>query len=70
MAKVGALLSGFGKFWWDFLIGEVPSLFVGVLVVVGLALSLRHERVAASVLIPLVSLGFLVASTYHGRQRA
>ncbi|HVB05062.1 MAG TPA: hypothetical protein VNF07_02295 [Acidimicrobiales bacterium] len=69
MAKIGSLLAAFGRFWWDFLIGEVPSLFIGVLVVVGLALALRHERVAAVILIPLLAVAFLAASTYHGRQR-
>lgn len=59
----------FGRFWWEFLIGENPDAFLGTLVVVGLVLLLRHERVAALTLLPLGVLGILLASTYRGRRR-
>jgi hypothetical protein len=26
----------FGRFWWDFLVGDTPEIFVGVLATVGL----------------------------------
>ena len=29
------LLKGFGRFWWDFLVGDTPELFVAVVVIVG-----------------------------------
>ena len=31
MKKVSALLSAFGKFWYEFLIGENPAAFFGTL---------------------------------------
>jgi hypothetical protein len=30
------IVKGFGKFWWDFLVGDTPELFVAALVVLGL----------------------------------
>jgi len=29
------VLKGFAMFWWDFLVGDTPELFVAMLVVVG-----------------------------------
>lgn len=59
----------FGRFWWDFLIGDTPELFVGTLVVIGVAYALRHEWAAAVAVVPLVALVVLLASTYRGRRR-
>ena len=28
-------LAAFGRFWWDFLIGDTPELFVGAVAVIG-----------------------------------
>jgi hypothetical protein len=28
-------LQGFGRFWWKFLIGDTPEIFLGVVVVLG-----------------------------------
>lgn len=61
------LLVGFGRFWWDFLVGDTPELFVATLVVVGGTASLSHAaraNAAAVVLLPLavvVALGLSVA---------
>ena len=69
-AWLGKLLRGFGRFWWEFLIGDTPELFVGVLVLVGTAYGLRHVRAAAIVVLPLLAALFLVASAWRGRVRA
>ncbi|HVC24670.1 MAG TPA: hypothetical protein VND23_02830 [Acidimicrobiales bacterium] len=69
-AAIGKYVSAFGRFWWDFLVGDTPEVFVGVLVVVGAALALRHERAAAVVLVPLLAVAVLAMSTYRGRKRA
>ncbi|HWD25052.1 MAG TPA: hypothetical protein VG368_06280 [Acidimicrobiales bacterium] len=63
------LLSSFGRFWWEFLIGENPDAFIGAVVVIGAALLLRHERAFALVVIPVLTTAFLVGSTYRGRIR-
>ncbi len=69
-AAIGKYVSAFGRFWWDFLVGDTPEVFAGVLVVVGAALALRHERAAAVALVPLLTVAVLAMSTYRGRKRA
>ncbi len=67
---IGAItkaLRGFGHFWWDFLIGDTPELFVAVLVLVGAAYGLRHVRVAALIVLPVLATLFLLASAFRGR---
>jgi uncharacterized membrane protein YdjX (TVP38/TMEM64 family) len=60
----------FGSFWWDFLIGDTPELFVAVVAVVVLALLLRHHHLAAVVLLPVITVLCLAASTWRGRRRS
>jgi hypothetical protein len=60
----------FGRFWWDFLIGDTPELFVGTLLVVGAASLLRHDRLAGLTVVVLLTVVFLLASTYRGRASA
>jgi hypothetical protein len=67
---IGRLLRAFGRFWWEFLIGENPDAFVGALVVIGTALLLRHDRTAAIAVVPVLTLVILIGSTYRGRKRA
>jgi hypothetical protein len=73
MASVGRTvtkgLRAFGHFWWDFLVGDTPELFVAMLALVGIAFALRHERVAAVVVLPLLAAAVLVASAWRGRVR-
>jgi uncharacterized membrane protein YdjX (TVP38/TMEM64 family) len=59
----------FGSFWWDFLVGDTPELFVAVVAGVALALLLRHHHQIAVVLLPMLTVLFLVASTFRGRRR-
>ena len=70
MSSVRRALDAFGRFWWEFLVGDTPELFVATLVIVGVAFALRHNRVAAVVLLPLLAIVMLLASTYRGRRRA
>jgi ABC-type spermidine/putrescine transport system permease subunit I len=69
MTRVRELIVAFGRFWWEFLIGENPDAFIGALVVIGLAFALRHDRAAAVVVVPLVAIVFLTGSTYRARKR-
>jgi hypothetical protein len=59
----------FGSFWWDFLVGDTPELFVAVVAVVVLALALRHHHGIAVVLLPVVTVVCLLASVLRGRKR-
>lgn len=65
--KKGVL--SFARFWWDFLVGDTPELFLAVLAVIGLAFAL-HRQTAAGVVVVLVAVtAFLTLSTWRGRRR-
>lgn len=74
MAGIGGTLArglrAFGHFWWDFLVGDTPELFVAMLALVGLAFALRHDGTAAVVALPLLAAASLVGSAWRGRVRA
>ncbi len=57
----------FGHFWWDFLIGDAPELFAATVVVIVMAILLRHQHDVAVVILPLATVAFLVVSTLRGR---
>jgi Ca2+/Na+ antiporter len=59
----------FGNFWWDFLVGDTPELFVATVIIVVLALIVGHHRTLAMILLPVLAVLFLVLSAYRGRQR-
>jgi hypothetical protein len=69
MGAVQRGLVAFGRFWWDFLVGDTPELFLAMLVLVGVAFGLRHERIVAVIVLPLLAAVFLVASALRGRTR-
>ncbi len=60
----------FGKFWWDFLVGDTPELFLATGIIVALAFLIDGERLVGVILLPLVAAAFLLASTLRGRRRA
>lgn len=70
MSLVTKWARAFGSFWWDFLVGDTPELFIGMLVVVGAAFLLHRDRTAAVVVVPVVAVTVLLASTIRGRKRA
>jgi hypothetical protein len=59
----------FGRFWWDFLIGDTPELFLATVVVIGLAEGLHHARVLGITVVLIAVVGFLGVSTWRGRKR-
>ncbi|MGP0030151.1 MAG: hypothetical protein ACLPVF_06560 [Acidimicrobiales bacterium] len=63
-------LRAFGHFWWDFLVGEAPEFAVATALIVGLAYLLEDTRLAAAIVLPLLTAVFLVAAAYRGRRRA
>ena len=69
MPTFGKWLRAFGRFWWQFLVGDTPEVAVGVLGLVGLSFALRHHRVAAVIGIPLLCGLLLALSTWRGRRR-
>jgi hypothetical protein len=69
MSVVTRWARAFGAFWWDFLVGDTPELFVATVVIVVLALIVGHHRVLAMILLPVLAVLFLVVSAYRGRRR-
>ncbi len=65
---MGHWLAAFGRFWWEFLIGDTPELFVGMLVVLGIAAGLAVlGGITAVVVVPLAVIALLVGSVARGR---
>lgn len=62
-------VTAFGRFWWDFLIGDTPELFLATLVVIGLAEALHHEGVLGIIVVLASVIAFLGLSTWKGRKR-
>ena len=51
------LLRGFAMFWWDFLVGDTPELFVATLVILGVTAVVSvaaHANGVAVVLLPIL----------------
>ena len=67
-------LAAFGHFWWEFLVGDTPELFVGAVAVIGiLALLCTHTglRTTAAYLAPVLASLLLAASVWKAaRKRA
>lgn len=59
------LIVGFGRFWWDFLVGDTPELFVAALVILGvvaLTSAAAHLNTFSVVLEPLLVIAALTVS--------
>jgi len=58
------VIVAFGRFWWDFLVGETPELLVGSVIAVGAVALLAHNQsvravtVAALPVLVVLVLGF------------
>jgi len=66
--RIGRAAHSFAAFWWDFLIGDTPELFLAVVVVVGMALLLRNYQTAAIIVLPVLAIVSLLASVRRGRR--
>jgi hypothetical protein len=65
-------LAAFGRFWWEFLIGDTPELFVGAVAVIGiLALLCTHTslRTGAAYLAPVLVSLLLAASVWKAARK-
>jgi hypothetical protein len=69
MAAVGRGLRAFGRFWWDFLVGDTPELALATGVVVAVAFLLGGNGLAGAIILPLLATGFLLLSVLRGRRR-
>jgi hypothetical protein len=68
------LLKGFGMFWWDFLVGDTPELFIAALLIIGVIAGLRGAgyNTAAVVALPVLAvlaLGVSVRRAIHSSKK-
>jgi hypothetical protein len=66
------MVAGFGRFWWDFLVGDTPELLVGSVVVVGLvalACADHSLRTISAVILPVLVAALLVLSVWKESRR-
>jgi hypothetical protein len=71
-ASPGRWPAALGRFWWEFLIGDTPELFLGVVAVLGLLAVLclgPGLRTAAALLAPLLVAVVLSASVRRAVRR-
>jgi len=63
----------FGRFWWEFLIGDTPELFVGAVAIIGVLALISLQpglRTLAALLAPVLVAGVLTASVYRAARRS
>jgi hypothetical protein len=53
------LLKGFAMFWWDFLVGDTPELFIAALLIIGVIASLRGAGYNSIAVVALPALAVL-----------
>jgi hypothetical protein len=62
-------VKAFGRFWWDFLVGDTPELFVAtvLIVIITAVLAKTVSTTVAWVTMPILVVAALVASVWRGR---
>lgn len=66
------LLKGFGRFWWDFLVGDTPEITVAVILILGavaLLADVAHVNALAYVAVPLLVTATLGLSLVRVRRK-
>jgi hypothetical protein len=64
-------LKGFAMFWWDFLVGDTPEIFVAVVVIIGVVALLSvsgHFNAAAATVLPVFAVLALGASVWRAQR--
>lgn len=69
MKALGRGVRTFGRFWWDFLVGETPEISLAVVAVVVAALLLRDHSTAGVVVLPALAIAVLLTTVMVGRNR-
>ena len=63
------LITGFARFWWDFIVGDDWTVAVGIAAAIGLTAALAHNDVTAWWLMPLAVVALLSFSLWRARAR-
>jgi hypothetical protein len=61
-------LRAFGRFWWDFVVGDTPELALATGVIIAVAFILAGSHWLGAILLPLLAAGFLFVSALRGRR--
>ncbi len=71
MSLVRRYGSAFGRFWWEFLVGDTPELLLGAAMVVVVGAVLAHQGVARPVVVaamPVLVIALLGASVRRAQR--
>lgn len=52
----------FGRFWWDFIVGDTPEIAVGAAVVLALAFAIHSDARVASIVLPVAVAALVIGS--------
>jgi hypothetical protein len=66
------MIVGFARFWWDFLVGDTPELFLAAVVILSVVAIIRvgaHENALAVAVLPLLAVAALGVSLARARRR-
>jgi hypothetical protein len=63
-------VAAFGRFWWDFVVGDDPLVALGVAIAIGATAALADEGVAAWWLLPLAAVAILYVSLRRAIRRS
>ena len=63
-------LKAFGRFWWDFLVGDTPEIFVGALATMALVFALSHSSLAPFALVVLVLATVTLSLLFEKRRKS
>jgi hypothetical protein len=61
-------LKGFARFWWDFLVGDTPELFVAVVIIITVVALLSergHFNSACVIVLPALAIAALALSLWR-----
>ena len=61
-------LSGFGRFWYSFVVGDDWTVAAGVVSALAVTALVAHRDIPAWWLLPLAVVGLLAASVWRGRR--
>jgi thiamine transporter ThiT len=62
-------LAAFGRFWWNFVVGDDWLVAAGLVLALGMTALVAHDDVSAWWLMPLAVVGLLVLSLRRGVRR-
>jgi hypothetical protein len=65
--------TAFGRFWWEFLVGDTPELLIGAIVVVSVGALFAHHGVARVVTVgsmPVLVVALLATSVRRSQRAA